>query len=130
MEVLRRRGVILLCGKPLLSYGKWEPLCNKWRSSCVQTYVARKSPFGWWLLFPVGGLTFWLLRPKVCKYDHATRHPMSDKLIRNLNELSDSIRRNSARVENKLSSNGGEADPAIVTSAAKYHEALELLAKE
>jgi len=55
---------------------------------------------------------------------------MSDKLIRNLNELSDSIRRNSARVENKLSSNGGEADPAIVTSAAKYHEALELLAKE
>lgn len=55
---------------------------------------------------------------------------MSEKLIRNLHELSDSIRQNSARVEDKLSSQGGKPDPAIVTSAAKYHKALELLAKE
>lgn len=55
---------------------------------------------------------------------------MSEKLLRNLHELSDSIRQNSARVEDKLSSQGSKADPAIVTSAAKYHKALELLAKE
>ena len=55
---------------------------------------------------------------------------MSEKLIKNLHELSDSIRENSARVENKLSSQGQKPDPAIVTSAAKYHKALELLSRE
>jgi len=56
--------------------------------------------------------------------------PMSDKLIRNLNELSDSIQENSARVECLLSSGGSRPDPAVVLSAAKYHKALELLADE
>ncbi len=55
---------------------------------------------------------------------------MSEKLINNLHELSDSIIENSPRVETKLSSDGTKPDPAVVTSAAKYHRARELLAKE
>ena len=55
---------------------------------------------------------------------------MSEKLIQNLHELSDSIRDNSAQVETRLSTQGQKPDPAIVTSAAKYHKALELLAQE
>lgn len=55
---------------------------------------------------------------------------MSEKLINNLQELADSINENSACVESKLSSGGAKVDAAVVTSAAKYHKALELLAKE
>ena len=55
---------------------------------------------------------------------------MSDKLINNLRELSDSIDQNSACVETKLSSDGGSPDRAVVVSAAKYHQALERLADE
>jgi hypothetical protein len=58
---------------------------------------------------------------------------MSEKLIRNLHELTASIRQNSARVEKKMSAtaqNGTKPDQAIVASAAKYYKALELLSKE
>jgi hypothetical protein len=55
---------------------------------------------------------------------------MSEKMMRDLRELIQSVHDNSPKVERKLSSTGEKPDPAIVTSAAKYHKALELLAKE
>ncbi len=55
---------------------------------------------------------------------------MSEKLLKNLEELSQSIRENSARVENELSNGGTNPDCALVISAAKYRKALELLANE
>jgi hypothetical protein len=54
---------------------------------------------------------------------------MSEKLIRNLHELTDSIQENSASVEKQLSSRK-TVDHAVVISAAKYRRALELLADE
>jgi hypothetical protein len=55
---------------------------------------------------------------------------MSEKQLKNLEELSRSIRENSARVENELSNGSTKADPAVIISAAKYRKALELLANE
>jgi hypothetical protein len=46
-----------------------------------------------------------------------------------LDVLSSNIRKNSARINRKLSKAGVEADPALVLSAAKYFQALNKLAK-
>jgi len=40
------------------------------------------------------------------------------------------IRKNTKRVEKKLSLSGVKPDPAVVYSAAKYYETLKRLAKE
>ena len=55
---------------------------------------------------------------------------MSEKLLKNLYELSRSIQENTARVESELSKGHTKPDHAVVTSAAKYRKALELLADE
>jgi hypothetical protein len=55
---------------------------------------------------------------------------MSERAMNNLRELMDNIEQNSASIERKLSMNGSKPDSAIVMSAAKYHKALEMLAKE
>jgi len=55
---------------------------------------------------------------------------MSERVIKSLRELMDNIEQNSASVESKLAINGSKPDSAIVMSAAKYHKALEMLAKE
>jgi hypothetical protein len=58
------------------------------------------------------------------------RVEMSERVIKSLRELMDNIEQNSASVESKLAINGSKPDSAIVMSAAKYHKALEMLAKE
>jgi hypothetical protein len=55
---------------------------------------------------------------------------MSDKLLKNLHELSHSVHENAARVEQELSNGKSKPDSAIVTSAAKYRKALEMLSHE
>lgn len=55
---------------------------------------------------------------------------MSDKLLNNLRELSESVERNSPRVKDALARSGKSPDPALVSTAAKYHKALEKLSKE
>ncbi len=57
---------------------------------------------------------------------------MSEKqMLQNIKELTDSIRLNVPVVRERLTKAGAaEPDDAIVASAAKYHEALRLLADE
>ena len=56
---------------------------------------------------------------------------MSEKLLKNLCELSRSIEENTPRVKDSMTKSGRrDPDSAVVSSAAKYHEALEKLAKE
>ena len=56
---------------------------------------------------------------------------MSDKLLKNLRELTRSIEENTSRVKESMTKSGQrEPDSAVVSSAAKYHEALEKLSKE
>lgn len=55
---------------------------------------------------------------------------MSERLLNNLRELSESMRENSASVETKISNAGTAPDRAVVASAAKYHDALKRLADE
>ena len=55
---------------------------------------------------------------------------MSEKLLKNLQELSRSIQENTALVERELSKGHSKPDHAVVISAAKYRKALELLANE
>ena len=56
---------------------------------------------------------------------------MSERLLRNLFELTESIEKNSDSVKSHLAKpDSSEPDSAIVISAAKYHQALEMLAKE
>ncbi len=54
---------------------------------------------------------------------------MSKHLRDSLKELEQSIKRNASAVEQKLSQTGGKPQKPIVISIAKYHEALERLAK-
>ena len=49
---------------------------------------------------------------------------MSERLLRNLEELANSISNNMAQDQ------GQNSDPAIALVAAKYHEALKKLAQE
>jgi hypothetical protein len=56
---------------------------------------------------------------------------VSDKLLKNLSELTRSIEENTSRVKESMTKSGQrEPDSAVVSSAAKYHEALEKLSKE
>lgn len=48
----------------------------------------------------------------------------------NLKELEQSIKRNASAVKQQLSQSGAKPGEAVVISAAKYHEALDRLAKE
>jgi hypothetical protein len=54
---------------------------------------------------------------------------VSKQTRRALVALSIAIRKNSARINKKLSKAGVKADPALVFSAAKYLRALNKLAK-
>lgn len=57
--------------------------------------------------------------------------PVSEKLLKNLCELTRSIEENTPRVKDSMTKLGRrDPDSAVVSSAAKYHEALEKLAKE
>ena len=57
--------------------------------------------------------------------------PVSEKLLKNLCELTRSIEENTPRVKDSMTKSGRrDPDSAVVSSAAKYHEALEKLAKE
>lgn len=55
---------------------------------------------------------------------------MTAQARRALNCLSESIRENSAQIEDKLRKAGVKPDPALVYSAAKYFEALTKLSEE
>jgi hypothetical protein len=56
---------------------------------------------------------------------------MSEKVLKNLYELTASIEANRDRVRCELAKAGSsDPDPAFVTSAAKYHQALQMLADE
>jgi hypothetical protein len=55
---------------------------------------------------------------------------MTQRALKQLRVLSASTARNSARVQRKLSKAGGNADSAVVESAAKYYTALKNLAKK
>jgi hypothetical protein len=56
---------------------------------------------------------------------------MNEKMLKNLDELVKSIEKNSETVREEMKKAGiPEPDPAIVTSAAKYYSALQLLARE
>jgi hypothetical protein len=62
---------------------------------------------------------------------HKNGTSVSEKLFKNLRELTQSMDNNSARVREDLTRAGkGEPDEAIVTTAAKYNEALKRLARE
>lgn len=54
---------------------------------------------------------------------------MSEKQIRNLLELTESMRQNESEMSKKIVPREG-SDQAMVLSAAKYKKALELLSKE
>ncbi len=56
---------------------------------------------------------------------------MSKKITEKINELTKSIKDNTPRVEKTLSRDGSRTpDSGVVSSAAKYHEALRKLAQE
>ncbi len=56
---------------------------------------------------------------------------MSQKILKNLEELAASIEQNAPEVEHKIAAQVGETpDAAVVISASKYHSALERLAQE
>lgn len=55
---------------------------------------------------------------------------MNEKLLKNLQELSRSIKENTVLVERELSKGHSKPDYAVIISAAKYRKALELLADE
>ncbi len=54
---------------------------------------------------------------------------MSKHILDNLKELEQSIKQNTAAIEQRLSQAGGKPKEAVIISAAKYHEALDKLAK-
>jgi hypothetical protein len=71
------------------------------------------------------------LEKKAKENGHKNGASVSDKLFKNLVELTQSIEKNSASVRRDLAQSGkGDPDEALVTSAAKYNEALKRLAKE
>ncbi len=47
-----------------------------------------------------------------------------------LRSLRESIKENTPRIERRIAKSGIKADPAVVSSAAKYYKTLEKLAKE
>jgi hypothetical protein len=53
---------------------------------------------------------------------------MTQRALKQLRVLSAATVRNSPRVQKKLSKAGKAADSAVVTSAAKYYDALKKLA--
>lgn len=55
---------------------------------------------------------------------------VSEKLLNSLRELSESVERNSPSVKDALARSGKNPDPALVSTAAKYHKALEKLSRE
>lgn len=55
---------------------------------------------------------------------------MSGAVRKNLEQLKSSIKKNLPRVQRKVYAMGGNPDRAVVISIAKYHAALDKLAKE
>jgi hypothetical protein len=71
------------------------------------------------------------MRNKLARKSRRRGEPtVSEKLLKNLQELSRSIQENTALVERELSKGQSKPDHAVVISAAKYRKALELLADE
>ena len=55
---------------------------------------------------------------------------MSEAMIERLNDMLDTIERNTPIVEQRLSAAGITAEPQLILSMAKYWDALERLAAE